>query len=344
MFTLDFSKLSKDSADLAGGKGASLGEMTRAGIPVPSGFVVLANAFEEFLSSNNLTEKIAGILRGLDWQESKSLEESSEKIKKLIFSANLPLLLEDEINRQFSLLDTEVVAVRSSATAEDSGADAWAGQLDSFLNATVKNLILNIKNCWASLFNSRAIFYRFEKGLHDKKISVAVVVQTMIQSEVSGIAFSVHPVTENRDQIIIEAGFGLGEAIVSGQVTPDSYVVDKNNFNIIDCQVNIQKRGIYRGAKGWGSDWQEINLEKGKQQCLSDSQIKELARLIVGIENHYDFPCDIEWALVGGNFYIVQSRPITTLVATGNASTSLKTGDRIEVNANQGVVKVIKKK
>jgi len=168
-----------------------------------------------------------------------------------------------------------------------------------------------VKKCWASLFTPRAIFYRFEQKLNKDKISVAVVVQKMIDSKESGIAFSVHPVTQDENQIIIEAGFGLGEAIVSGSITPDSYIVDKQDFNILDINVNKQTKALYKKTNG-GNEWKELK-EKCKKQVLTEKEIIELSKLIVKIENHYGFPCDIEWAKEKGKFYIVQSRPITTL-------------------------------
>ena len=170
------------------------------------------------------------------------------------------------------------MAVRSSATAEDSASAAWAGQLESYLNTTEETLLESVKKCWASLFTPRAIFYRFEKELHKQKISVAVVVQKMVESEVSGIAFSVHPVTENRNQLIIEAGLGLGEAIVSGQITPDSYVVEKEPRRIIDKNIEVQKRGLYRSGEN-GNEWREISKERGEKQVLSDEEILKLSNM-----------------------------------------------------------------
>ena len=185
--------------------------------------------------------------------------------------------------------------MRSSATAEDSSAAAWAGQLDTFLNTTEETLLENIKRCWASLFTPRAIFYRFEKGLYASKISVAVVVQKMVQSEVSGIAFSVHPVTEDHNQMIIEAGFGLGEAIVSGQITPDSYVLTKEPLAMFDKNTTYQSRALCRSENG-GNEWRELTEEEGTKPALTDEQAYELAGIVLAIEKHYDFPCDIEWA------------------------------------------------
>jgi len=333
-FTKPFQELSKSDAAIAGGKGASLGEMTQVGIPVPPGFVVLSESFERFIEETDLNVEIDNILHGVDPAKMHTVEHASETIQKLILEAEMPEDIAEKIKGDFSALGAEYVAVRSSATAEDSDSAAWAGQLDSFLNTTEETLLQNVQRCWASLFTPRAIFYRFEKGLHETKISVAVVVQKMVESEVSGIAFSVHPVTEDRNQLIIEAGYGLGEAIVSGQITPDSYVVEKAPRRIIDKNIVEQERGIYRRSdpspaplpegssrvlegEGWekkeANEWRSIPTEKRNLQKLSDEQIFELSDLIVKIENHYGFPCDIEWAYESGVFYIVQSRPITTL-------------------------------
>ncbi len=307
-----FSKLSKTDADIAGGKGASLGEMSQAGIPVPPGFVVLSNSFEQFIKETDLVQEIDAILESVDHKAIHTVEAASEKIKELILSKDMPKDIEADIEKAFAALDTKYVAVRSSATAEDGKEHAWAGQLESYLNITKDGLLEKVKHCWASLFTPRAIFYRFEKGLHTTKISVAVVVQKMVNSEVSGIAFSVHPVTEDYNQLIIEAGFGLGEAIVSGSVTPDSYVVEKEPRKIIDINVSTQERALYR-VEGGGNEWKDIAEPKASSQVLNEAGILELSGIILNIEKHYGFPCDIEWAYEGGEFYVVQSRPITTL-------------------------------
>ncbi len=305
-----FGKLSKSDVVIAGGKGASLGEMLNAGIPVPDGYVVLSDAFEQFIKETDLNVEIDSILHKVKHEDINSVEKASEEINALILSSEMPNNIKKEISRNFKELNSKYVAVRSSATSEDSASAAWAGQLDSYLNTTEKNLIENVKRCWASLFTPRAIFYRFEKKLHKEKVSVAVVVQKMIESEISGIAFSVHPVTQDENQLIIEAGYGLGEAIVSGQITPDSYVVEKEPRRIIDKNVVKQEKGLYRIDKG-GNEWK--NVRDGEKQKLSDKEILELSELILKIEQHYGFPVDIEWAKEKGKFYIVQSRPITTL-------------------------------
>ncbi len=318
-FTTPFSRISKNDALTAGGKGASLGEMTQASITVPPGFVVLTSAFERFLAETDLSVEIDSILHTVNHEEMHTVENASEKIQALIKSALMPKDIAQEIEAAFKELGAEWVAVRSSATAEDGASAAWAGQLDSFLNTQASDLLEKVQRCWASLFTPRAIFYRFEKDLHKQKISVAVVVQKMIESEVSGIAFSVHPVTEDRNQLIIEAGFGLGEAIVSGQVTPNSYVVEKNPRRVIDMNVSTQTRGLYRVKTG-GNEWLDIPEPKASSQALTETQILNLSQMILDIENHYGFPCDIEWAMEGGVFYITQSRPITTLTARSTQS------------------------
>ncbi len=310
-YTKFFADLKKDDTDIAGGKGASLGEMINAKIPVPNGFVVLSTTFDKFIKSKKLDTKIQKILASVKNEDSKSGQKASKDIQKLILNETIPTGIKKEIKTCFDKLDSQYVAVRSSATAEDGIEHAWAGQLDTFLNTTQDSLFENIKKCWASLFTERAIFYRFEKGLEKNHISVAVVVQEMVNSEKSGIAFSVHPVTENRGEMIIEAGFGLGEAIVSGSVTPDSFVVSKSKNEIIENFIAVQSKALYKKEAG-GNEWVDLE-EKGELQAISDSEVLELSKIIKRIENHYKLPQDIEWAYADNKFYITQSRPITTL-------------------------------
>ncbi|MEK7496713.1 MAG: PEP/pyruvate-binding domain-containing protein [Patescibacteria group bacterium] len=311
-YLLPFSKLSKKSVHLAGGKGASLGEMTQAGIPVPPGFVVLASAFDRFLHETGLEVEIQAQLDKVNHKDVSSVDKYSAVIRDLIHKARMPKDLQIEILSEFKKLKSKFVAVRSSATAEDSSTASWAGELESYLNTTEKNLLGRVRECWSSLFTPRAIFYRREKKLHRAKVSVAVVVQVMVQSEISGIAFTVHPVTKDRNQMIIEAGYGLGEAIVSGQITPDAYVIGKKNFDLLDINVSEQSRALY-GKPGGGNVWKNFTKVQGSKQKLTGKQILELAKICVNIEKHYKFPCDIEWAFQKGKFYITQSRPITTL-------------------------------
>ena len=319
MYIKDFKKLSKKDAAIAGGKGASLGEMTlrlcsgraRRHCPVPPGFVVLAQAFDKFLEETDINVEIEALLHKVKIKDINSIEKISEEIRNLILNAKFPKDIAKEILAEFPKLKAKHVAVRSSATAEDSSTDSWAGELESYLNTSKGNLLENVKKCWASLFTPRAIFYRFEKKLHKQKVSVAVVIQKMIQSEISGICFTVHPVTEDYDQMVIEAGYGLGEAIVGGKITPDTYVIHKIKKNILDSNISKQEMMIVRE----GNSVKETIVPKAKQekQKLADKRILELAKICQNIENHYKKPQDIEWALEKNKFYIVQSRPITTL-------------------------------
>ncbi len=345
-----FEDISKGSVSEAGGKGASLGEMTGTKIPVPSGFVVLASAFDRFLEETDLNAEIMARLKEVKMDDTNSVNKASNVIRDAIHDRAMPADLTKEILGAFDELFAPAssatpprapswkegeafVAVRSSATAEDSDVASWAGELETYLNTTRANVVERVKQCWSSLFTPRAIFYRHEKNLIDHYVSVAVVVQKMIQSDISGIAFTVHPVNEDPDQMIIEAGYGLGEAIVSGQITPDSYIVSKSEMSIIDINIGAQTRKLVRSKikyqklnikntnkkskiKDEDSDssnvWVNLGAE-GEKQKLTGKQIIEVAKMCKKIEDHYGFPCDIEWAMEGGKLYITQSRPITTL-------------------------------
>lgn len=316
-----FKQIGKNDVGIAGGKGASLGEMTQAKISVPPGFVVLSGAFDRFLQETGLHQDIVAQLKKVNPNDTNSVDKASAVIRDMIHDCAMPKDLEKEILLAFKKLDAKFVAVRSSATAEDSAVASWAGELETYLNTEKKNVLERVKLCWSSLFTPRAIFYRHEKNLIDHYVSVAVVIQKMIQSEISGIAFTVHPVTEDYDQMIIEAGLGLGEAIVSGQITPDSYVVSKSEMSIMEINVSEQNRKLIRkiGKKKGIEDeenksnhWVKLGKE-GNKQKLTGKQIIGAAQLFQKIEKHYGFPCDIEWAMEKGKLYITQSRPITTL-------------------------------
>jgi pyruvate,water dikinase len=311
MFIKPFKNITKKSVGEAGGKGASLGEMTNAKIPVPPGFVVLAAAFDQFLKETDLDTEIESILKKVNHKDVNSVDKASAQLRLLISEAAMPQDLKTSIMKEFKGLKAKFVAVRSSATAEDSKTASWAGELDTYLNVTEKDVVRKVQECWSSLFTPRAIFYRFEKKLHKKQVSVAVVVQEMVQSEVSGITFTVHPVTKDYNQMVIEAGFGLGEAIVSGSVTPDTYIVHKDDFSILDINVSEQSMAIVRS--GNKNLHKKLSAKEGGKQKMTGKQIVALAKICKDIEKHYKHPQDIEWAYAGGKFYITQSRPITTL-------------------------------
>jgi len=311
MYLKNFTEIGKNDASIAGGKGASLGEMTQAGIPVPPGFVVLAESFREFVGKNNLKDKIDGILKTVDVQKTETVDAASEKIRKLIKEGQTPPEIDKAMMAAFDELKAEYVAVRSSATAEDSSTASWAGELETYLNTTKENLLETVKKCWSSLFTPRAIFYRIEKKMAADEVAVAVVVQKMVESEIAGIVFTVHPVTKDPNSMVIEAGWGLGEAIVGGQVTPDTYTIDKTKNTVADVFQSEQEIMIDK-AQGKTKEV-PVPEDKRAKQKLDEAQILELAGICLEIEKHYGKPQDIEWAWEKGKFYIVQSRPITTL-------------------------------
>ncbi len=310
-FTKTFKELRKEDTGIAGGKGASLGEMTAAGIPVPPGFVVLAESFDQFLIETDLGPDIEAILKRVKHHNVASVEEASVEIRDLIHDQKVPKDIATEIVSSFKKLKAPLVAVRSSATAEDSSEASWAGELESYLNVTSKNVVETVKKCWSSLFTPRAIFYRREKKLHTTRVSVAVVIQKMVQSEVSGICFTVHPVTKDHNQLIIEAGYGLGESIVGGMITPDTYVINKKTLEVEERSISEQSMKIERSPKGTKES--VIPVAKRSVQKLKEGHILALAKLCISIEKHYKKPEDIEWAMEKNKLYIVQSRPITTL-------------------------------
>ncbi|MFH1295432.1 MAG: PEP/pyruvate-binding domain-containing protein, partial [bacterium] len=306
-----FDQISKHDIAIAGGKGANLGEMTSAGIPVPNGFVVTAKAYYDFLAKTSLKHKILTELSGLDYNDSAKLFAASKRIKTAIMAAELPGELAEEIKEYYHQLSGEhdrLVAVRSSATAEDLPDASFAGQQETYLNIKSWQAVVHcVQKCWASLFESRAIFYRSDRGFSHFKIGIAVPVQLMVQSEVSGIMFTVNPLTNNRGEVSIEAAWGLGQPVVSGELTPDQYLVDKKTKKVVYKHLAKQTwQMTLAGNIKVARDHQEV-------QKLSDAKIKELADIGMHIEKHYGHPQDIEWGMEGRKLYIVQSRPVTTL-------------------------------
>ena len=309
-----FSEVNKESIPEVGGKGANLGEMTNAGLPVPGGFIVTSEAYYLFLKETGLQAKIKEVLEGLDTEDSKDLQDRAKKVQELVVSAKMPEKIEKEIKENYKKLakDQKIyVAVRSSATAEDLPDASFAGQQATFLNISGEdNCVKAVKDCWASLFEARAIYYRAEKGFDHFKVGIAVPVQMMVQSKKSGIMFTIDPVTNDTSKLIIEAGIGLGEAVVLGAITPDRYVVDKKTMQIVDKEINKQEFKIDRD----GEETKEMPLseEEKTRQKLSEEEIMELAKLGVKIENHYKRAMDTEWA-IDEKVYMVQARPVTTL-------------------------------
>lgn len=316
---LDISELTSKDINIAGGKAANLGELVNAGFNVPPGFVLTTEAFDYFVKVNSLMTIIESALSHLNISDDKNLQDVSHKIRNAFDEAAIPRDLSEEILAAYKRLIKKEsfecsVAVRSSATAEDLPTASFAGQQDTFLNVSGSEELLDkVKKCWSSLFTPRAIAYRVSKGFAHDQVKLAVVVQKMVNSEVSGIMFTVDPNSE-LPHIIIEAGYGLGEAMVGGRVTPDTYVVDKFHRKIINKRVAKQTWKLVKGDNG-ESKKQDVSEEMASIQKLSDEQILTLAEIGRQIELHYNTPMDIEWCIERGRIYIVQARPVTTLAS-----------------------------
>jgi len=315
--TVLFKEVTKNDIPIVGGKGANLGEMTRAGIPVPPGFIVTVDAYYDFIKKAAITDKICALLEPLDPNDSKQLQKIAAEIKNIIMSASMSAELIDEIKQAYRELGGGLVAVRSSATAEDLPEASFAGQQSTYLNINGENeVVYAVQKCWASLFEPRAIYYRIQHGFEHFKVGIAVPVQKMIASRTSGVMFTVEPVTSDTGKTVIEAIFGLGEGLVSGEVTPDLYIVDKNNLSIISKRISRQKHQLCIDPEKHEEDnnsWLPIADSLQEKQKIDDSEILEVAKLGKLLEAHYSFPQDIEWAKEDGHIYILQTRPVTTI-------------------------------
>ncbi|MEM4133646.1 MAG: phosphoenolpyruvate synthase [Candidatus Micrarchaeia archaeon] len=313
-----FEELNKDSLPIAGGKGANLGEMIRAGFPIPPGFVVSADSYYEYIKKYGIDKLIIETLENLDVEDTAKLNEASKKISNAILSYEMPEEIANQIIEAYSQLKNrtgskiEYVAVRSSATAEDVPSASFAGQQASFLNIYGEQALIDaVKRCWASLFTPRAIYYRVRQGFEHSKVKIAVVVQHMVQSEKAGVFFTVDPVSQDPNKMVIEAAFGLGETVVSGAITPDTYIINKSTLDIIHKHIAKQEWMLIKSENA--NVKLGIKAEYQNMQKLEDEKIIELAKIGREIEKHYKWPQDIEWASEGGRLFIVQSRPVTTL-------------------------------
>lgn len=315
-FVVWFKDVDREDIGIVGGKGANLGEMTKAGFPVPNGFIVTAQAYFHFLDEAHLRNDMQDLLHGLDVSNSKQLADTGKAIRTLITRAQFPDDIASDVMKAYFKLDTGLlrhspVAVRSSATAEDLPDASFAGQQATFLNVQGEaNLLEKVKEAWASLFTDRAIFYRVTNKFDHFKVGIAVPVQRMVQSDLSGIMFTIDPVTNDKTKLVVDGIFGLGEMIVQGAVTPDHYVVDKASEKIIEKEVNIQEKIMTK--KNGKTLITPVPKSKGSQAKLTDVQIIGLAREGKKLEKHYFFPQDIEWAIEKNKIYIVQTRPVTT--------------------------------
>ncbi|WP_106530414.1 phosphoenolpyruvate synthase [Chitinophaga niastensis] len=312
-FVFGFQHIDKTKLNVVGGKGANLGELTRIeGIHVPDGFCISTEAFKRIIAETPSINELLDQLSLLKVEDRDKISELSGEIRRVIEGIAIPQDMNEEITRFLSWFDEKnAYAVRSSATAEDLPTSSFAGQQDTYLNIIGKKAILqHISKCWASLFTERAVIYRLQIGFDHRKVHLSVVVQQMVFPQVAGILFTADPVTSNRKVLSIDAGFGLGEAIVSGLVNADIYKVC--NGKVIDKKISAKKLAIY-ALKDGGTKEQTIEPERQNRQALTDEQILQLERTGRKIEEHFGCPQDIEWCLVDDTFYIVQSRPITTL-------------------------------
>ena len=324
-FILWFEELGKKDIPLVGGKNANLGEMLNAKIPVPAGFAISAYAYKHFIKKTGIAKKIYKIITDTvtDVNDPKEYEEASRKIRKLIESTKMPVEIEKEIRNTYKILGKKTkftnvfVAVRSSATAEDLPDASFAGQQETYLNVRgINELLEKTIKCWSSLFTPRAIFYRTEKGFKHENVLISVGVQKMVNSKSAGVIFTINPVTGQQDQIIIEGNWGLGEAVVSGTVTPDHYVVDKSTLKIGEKRIAKKTVEYLRNPKTGKTTHAKVPAKRQEKPCLTDKDILKLAELAKRIEQHYGTAQDIEWAVdrdmaFPENIFIVQSRPET---------------------------------
>ncbi|RKH69789.1 phosphoenolpyruvate synthase [Corallococcus aberystwythensis] len=307
---LGFDSLSREDVALAGGKGANLGELTRAGLPVPPGFVITAAAFQHAMEP--VRARLRELWGRVDPDDARSLAGLTESLRDLVLQAPLPDWLHAGILAAYhQLKGSTAVAVRSSATAEDTATTSFAGMHESFTNVAGDDaLIERVRACWASAFAPRVVAYRKAQGLTGVP-EIAVVVQAMVDAARSGVLFTVDPASGERGHLIIEGAFGLGEVVVGGQVEPDTYVVDRVGPRLLEARVGVKSFQLVR--EGVGRERREdLTPERARARVLTDVQVLELARLGLRVERHYGAPQDIEWAEQGGRFYLVQSRPVTT--------------------------------
>ncbi|WP_226481390.1 phosphoenolpyruvate synthase [Natrinema amylolyticum] len=312
MAVLWLDEISAGDLEKVGGKGASLGELTGAGLPVPPGFVVTAGTYRSFIEEAEIDEELFAAV-DVDVDDSAALADAADRAQELILETPFPDELRAEILESYSEVgDGEAfVAVRSSATAEDLPDASFAGQQETFLNVTEDDLLDRVRECWASLFTQRAIYYRQEQGFDHSAVNIAVVIQQMVDAEKSGVMFTSHPSTGD-PTMIIEAAWGLGEAVVSGAVSPDNYVIDREDRSM-DVTV-AEKKVMHEKDEATGQTVErEVPEDKRTQRVISDDEIDALMDLGERVEDHYGEPQDVEWAIVDGDVYMLQSRPITTI-------------------------------
>jgi pyruvate,water dikinase len=311
-----FAELGKADVDFAGGKGANLGELIRARLPVPPGFVVGAPAYRAFCEAQDLRGRIADELQELEVDDTAALAEVSARVREMILAEPLPGWLETAIRDAYHDLtgdDSSPVAVRSSATAEDTESASFAGMNETFLNLRGADAVIDgVRRCWASLFGSRTVFYRAKRGFAQAEMDIAVVIQRQVASTRAGVMFTIDPSTGRADWVVIEGSFGLGESVVSGSVSPDRYVVEKDTMAIVRREVRAKETAIEPVEEG-GTIRRALSPEESVRPVLDDAEVRQLAELAARIERHYGAPQDTEWAFdADGRVWMLQSRPVTS--------------------------------
>ena len=308
-----FDDVDSDDVDVAGGKGASLGEMVGAGLPVAPGYVVTTAAYRRFIRETGIEEDLmAGV--DVNPDDSAALTQANERAQELVMGVDVPEDIRRDVVAAYEALGDDVfVAVRSSATAEDLPDASFAGQQETFLNVRgEEDLIQRLKECWASLFTKRAIYYRNEKGFDQDSVEIAVVVQEMVDAEKSGVMFTSHPST-GEPVMTVEAAWGLGESVVSGGVTPDNYVVDRDSREIVSKTVSTKKKMFVKDAQTGDTVERDVPEDQRDAQVLDERELTELLEIGERLEEHYETPQDVEWAITGDEIHVLQSRPITTI-------------------------------
>lgn len=340
-----FADVRLKDASSVGGKGANLGELTFGGFPVPPGFIVPGEAYLRTIDSAGERDRLRRILSQAQSATPEVLDQLGADARSIVRGVTVPPDLADEIKAAYRSLGDDVgVAVRSSGIGEDAEGTSFAGMNETYTNVQgAEEVLARVVDCWASLWGARSIFYRGDHELMEEP-AIAVVVQEMIPSERSGIMFTVDPSTGNRDHVVIEAAFGQGEAVVSGQVEPDTYIVDKDGPRLLHVRIGEQSFKIVRGPQG--QDLRvTLDLSEGSARVLTDTEVLDLASLGVAVEAHYDSPQDTEWAMAGGQTYLVQSRPVTTLdsgdVNGPHAGTNLVQGLAASAGRATGTVRIL---
>ena len=304
------------AADIAlvGGKGANLGEMAHAGFPIPAGFCLTTTAFQRFMAASPEMERLYTLLDTVTAGDVETVRRVGQRVRQELLQIPIPAEVIDSVRTSWQEIGVEdAYAVRSSATAEDLPDASFAGQQDTYLNIIGEAALLDaVRRCWVSLFTDRAILYRSQNNFPHREVQLSVVIQKMVMSEISGILFTADPLTGHRHTLTIDASFGLGEALVSGLVSPDSYRVDKRTRTILNRQITDKRIAIFPEKNG-GTRQEALSPAQQKQTVLTDDQILSLTEMGCQVETHYGAPQDIEWAIANGQIYLLQARPITSL-------------------------------